>query len=138
MRVLGAGQQGPANSCRAGYAGTQVGLVPTRAVNPHSFFTDPDPAAFNMNIRIPALKKICNKLPYEEFSGVKNKRLLKGKNKPGVGPNLRIFKVKIAITTVPNTYHANFLSCIFSVLPQGFLSGSRRENDADPDPQPWY
>ena len=91
-----------------------------------------------MNIRIPALKKICNKLPYEEFSGVKNKRLLKGKNKPGVGPNLRIFKVKIAITTVPNTYHANFLSRIFSVLPPGFLSGSRRENDADPDPQPWY
>ena len=93
-----------------------------------------------MNIRIPALKKICNKLPYEEFSGVKNKRLLKGKNKPGVGPNLRIFKVKIALTTVPfqiPTMPISFLA-FFLFFPQGFLSGSRRENDADPDPQPWY
>ena len=40
-----------------------------RAVDPHSFFADPDPAAFLIRIRIP-LREICKKLPYEEFSGV--------------------------------------------------------------------
>ena len=50
-----------------------------RAVDPHTFFSNPDPdpavllnadpdtAAFKMRIRI-QLNKICNKLPYEGFS----------------------------------------------------------------------
>ena len=40
----------------------------------HSFFADPDPADFLMWIRI-QLNKICNKLPYEEYSGVEKKTM---------------------------------------------------------------
>ena len=54
-------------------------FVIVRAGDRHLFFADPDPAfflnadpdpaAFLMRIRI-QLKQICEKLPYEEFSGV--------------------------------------------------------------------
>ena len=66
-------------------------------MDPHSFFADPDPdvllnadlnpAAFFMRIRI-QLEKICNKLPYEELSGVeKVKNDCSMFNNEGTGPN---------------------------------------------------
>ena len=51
-------------------------FMSTRAVDPHSFFADPDPAFFSMRIRIQRfflcgsgsrLKDFGKKVPYEEF-----------------------------------------------------------------------
>ena len=54
----------------------------TRAVDPHSFLADPDPAAILMQIRIRIqFNKICNKWPYEEFSGVEEEKKIAQKYK---------------------------------------------------------
>ena len=46
-----------------------------RAVDPHSFLADPDPAAILMQIRIQIqFNKICSRWPYEEFSGVEEEK----------------------------------------------------------------
>ena len=61
-------------------------------MDPHSFFAnpnpvnflnvdpDPDPAAFKMRTRI-QLKRICEKLPFKEFSGDEKDKIIVQKYK---------------------------------------------------------
>ena len=52
-----------------------------RAVDPHSFFANPDPAAFLMRIRI-QLKKLVTNYPTKSFLELKvEKKLIKSKKK---------------------------------------------------------
>ena len=83
-------------------------------MDPHSFFVDPDPAAFLLRIRI-QLKKICNKLPYEDSSGVESDKKIAQKLKTMelVLIYLNVFHT-ITITT-------NFFT-VFLFFPQIFSS----------------
>ena len=88
-----------------------------RAVDPLSFLADPDPAALEMRIQI-QLNKMCNKLPYEELSGIE-----KDKNKL-----LKVLKKTKELLKI-NFPFLHFF-CFFR---KSFLSWIL----ADPEPKPW-
>ena len=108
------------------------------AVDPHSFFADPDPAVLLNAVPDPAaffkriqsqLKKNCSKFPYEEFSEVE-----KGKNdcskvkNHGAGPN---FLTKIPIKLLPVLISMHFF-CFFLKIFPSWIWIRVLNSDADP------
>ena len=103
-------------------------------MDPHSFFANPDPPVFKNKDTVNAnriqLKKLRTKLSYEDFTVVektKNK-MLKSKNHVS-WTNFTYCLIKFQLFPII----LDFSCCYF---PHGSGSESRREMNADPEPQP--